>query len=100
MISVISPWVWAFLRFTWNPDALAELKQGSTTFTDASLFFRSRKNLNEGYRNRALGVMVGVFGNAKKVLVYFAVPKDGQGELLDGEPYRHGPTQWVLTRST
>ena len=65
-------------------DALAELKKGSTHITDPSLFFRSRKDLNKDYFNRALGVMVGIFGNVKKVSVYFAVPKDDQGELFDG----------------
>ena len=69
-------------------DALAELKKGSTHITDPSLFFRSRKDLNKDYYNRALGVMVGIFGNVKKVSVYFAVPKDDQGALLDGS--KHG----------
>jgi len=65
-------------------DALAELKKGSTHITDPSLFFRSRKDLNKDYFDRALGAMVGIFGNVKKVSVYFAVPKDDQGELFDG----------------
>jgi hypothetical protein len=65
-------------------EALAELKKGSTHITDPSLFFRSRKDLSKDYFNRALGVMVGIFGNVKKVSVYFAVPKDDQGELFDG----------------
>jgi hypothetical protein len=65
-------------------DALAELKKGETHITDPSLFFRSRKDLNKDYYNRALGVMVGIFGNVKKVSVYFAVAKDDQGELFDG----------------
>jgi len=65
-------------------DALTELKKGSTHITDPSLFFRSRKDLNKDYFSRALGVMVGIFGNVKKVSVYFAVPEDDQGELFDG----------------
>jgi len=65
-------------------EALAELKKGSTHITDPSLFFRSRKDLNKDYFDRTLGVMVGIFGNVKKVSVYFAVPKDDQGELFDG----------------
>ena len=65
-------------------DALAELKKGSTRITDPSLFYRSRKDLKKDYFDRALGVMVGIFGNVKKVSVYFAVPKDDQGELFDG----------------
>ncbi|MBW2161895.1 MAG: DUF1254 domain-containing protein, partial [Deltaproteobacteria bacterium] len=65
-------------------DALTELKKGSTHITDPSLFFRSRKDLNKDYFSRALGVMAGIFGNVKKVSVYFAVPEDDQGELFDG----------------
>jgi hypothetical protein len=70
-------------------DALAELKKGSTHITDPSLFFRSRKDLNKDYYNRALGVMVGIFGNVKKVSVYFATAKDDQGELLDGSKHSY-----------
>ena len=70
-------------------DALAELKKGSTTFTDPSLFFRSRKDLNKDYYNRALGVLVGIFGNVEKVSVYFAAPKDDQGKLLDGSKHNY-----------
>ena len=68
-------------------DALAELKKGSTHITDPSLFFRSRKDLNKDYFDRALGVYVGMFGNVKKVSVYFATAKDDQGELLDGSKH-------------
>jgi hypothetical protein len=70
-------------------DALAELKKGETHITDPSLFFRSRKDLNKDYYNRALGVMVGIFGNVKKVSVYFAVAKDDQGELFDGSKHNY-----------
>jgi hypothetical protein len=70
-------------------DALADLKKASTHITDPSLFFRSRKDLNKDYFNRALGVMVGIFGNVKKVSVYFAVPKDDKGELFDGSKHSY-----------
>jgi hypothetical protein len=73
-------------------EAIAELKKGQTTFTDASLFFRSRKDLNKDYYNRALGVMVGIFGDVKKVSVYFAVPKDDQGALFDGSKHSYSLT--------
>jgi hypothetical protein len=73
-------------------DALAELKKATTHITDPSLFFRSRKDLNKDYFNRALGVMVGIFGNVKKVSVYFAVPKDDQGVLFDGSKYSYALT--------
>jgi hypothetical protein len=70
-------------------DALADLKKATTTFTDPSLFFRSRKDSSKDYFDRALGVLVGIFGNVKKVSVYFAVPKDDQGELFDGSKYSY-----------
>jgi hypothetical protein len=70
-------------------DALAELKKGSTTFTDPALFFRTRKDTNKDYYNRALGAMVGIFGNWGRISTYFAVPKDEQGELLDGSKYSY-----------
>jgi hypothetical protein len=53
------------------------------------LFFRSRKDLNKDYFNRALGVMVGIFGNVKKVSVYFATAKDDKGELFDGSKHNY-----------
>ena len=70
-------------------DALAELKKASTNISDPSLFFRSRKDTNKDYFDRALGVMVGIFGNVKKVSVYFAVAKDDQGELFDGSKHNY-----------
>jgi hypothetical protein len=73
-------------------DALAELKDASTKITDPSLFFRSRKDLNKDYFDRALGVMVGIFGNVKKVSVYFAVADDDQGELFDGSKHNYAVT--------
>ena len=73
-------------------DALAELKKGSTHITDPSLFFRSRKDLNKDYFNRALGVNVGIFGNVKKVSVYFATAKDDKGELFDGSKHNYAIT--------
>ena len=73
-------------------DALAELKKGASHITDPSLFFRSRKDLNKDYFNRALGVNVGIFGNVKKVSVYFATAKDDQGELFDGSKHNYAIT--------
>jgi len=70
-------------------DALAELKKGATHITDPSLFFRSREDLNKDYYNRALGVMVGIFGNVKKVSAYFATAKDDKGELFDGSKHNY-----------
>jgi hypothetical protein len=73
-------------------EALTELNEASTKITDPSLFFRSRKDTNKDYFDRALGVMVGIFGNVKKVSVYFATAKDDQGELLDGSKHNYSIT--------
>jgi hypothetical protein len=73
-------------------DALAELKKTSEGSVDPALFFRSRKDTNKDYFNRALGVNVGIFGNVKKVSVYFSVPKDGKGELFDGSKHNYAIT--------
>ncbi len=73
-------------------DALAELKKASEGKVDPALFFRSRKDTNKDYFNRALGVNVGIFGNVKKVSVYFSVPKDGKGKLFDGSKHNYSIT--------
>jgi hypothetical protein len=73
-------------------DGMTKLKSGSTTFKDPSLFFRSRKDAGTDYWNRALGVFVGLFGNTKDVSVYFAIPKDAKGELLDGSKHNYSIT--------
>jgi len=65
-------------------DALSHLKAESTSFSDPSKFFRSRKDAKDDYDNRALGVFVGIFGNVKKQSVYIALPKDSKGTLFDG----------------
>ncbi|HBG93776.1 MAG TPA: DUF1254 domain-containing protein [Chromatiaceae bacterium] len=70
-------------------DAMDELQAATTTFKDASLFFRTRKDLDKDYFNRALGILVGAFGNWKSISVYFAVPKDDQGELFDGSKHSY-----------
>ncbi len=70
-------------------EALDALGKAATGKVDPSLFFRSRKNTNKDYFNRALGVMMGIFGNVKKVSVYFSVPKDGKGELFDGSKHNY-----------
>lgn len=70
-------------------DALARLKKASTQISDPSLFFRSRKDLNKDYFDRALGVNVGIFGNVKKVSVYFATSNDDKGELFDGSKHNY-----------
>ena len=73
-------------------DALAELKKKSETFTDPSLFFRSRSDTDKDYLDRALGTMVGIFGNVKAQSVYFATSGDDHGVLFDGSKYRYTVT--------
>jgi hypothetical protein len=73
-------------------EALADLKKAETHITDPSLFFRSRKDLKKDYFSRALGVKVGIFGNVKKVSVYFATAKDDKGELFDGSKHSYSIT--------
>jgi hypothetical protein len=73
-------------------EAIDEFASGALTITDPSLFFRSRKDLNKDYFNRGLGVNVGLFGNVKKVSVYFASSKDDKGELYDGSKYNYTQT--------
>ena len=70
-------------------DAMDELQAATTTFKDPSLFFRTREDLDKDYFNRALGTLVGAFGNWKSISVYFAVPKDDQGELFDGSKHSY-----------
>jgi len=70
-------------------DAQAELQKAATGKIDPAMFFRSRKDTNKDYSDRALGVMMGIFGNVKKVSVYFSVPTDAQGELLDGSKHNY-----------
>jgi hypothetical protein len=70
-------------------DALAELKEGANNITDPSLFFRTREGLNKDYLNRALGVLVGIFGNWEKVSVYFSIMNDDQGEAFDGSKHSY-----------
>jgi len=73
-------------------DALAELIKASEGSVDPALFFRSRKDTDKDYFDRALGVNVGIFGNVEKVSVYFSVPKDGKGELFDGSKHNYSVT--------
>jgi hypothetical protein len=73
-------------------DAQADFKKAMVNISDPSLFFRSRKDTNKDYFDRALGVLVGIFGNVKKVSVYFATAKDDKGELFDGSKHNYEMT--------
>ena len=70
-------------------EALAKLKQAAEGGVDTALFFRSRKNTSGDYKDRALGVFMGIFGNVKEVAVYFSIPKDDKGELFDGSKHNY-----------
>jgi hypothetical protein len=72
--------------------ALAELKKAAAGEIDPAKFFRSRKDTNKDYNDRALGVLMGIFGNVKAVSIYFSVPKDGKGELFDGSKHNYSIT--------
>ena len=65
-------------------DALAELQEEGNNITDPSLYFRTREDLDRDYLNRAVGVLVGIFGNWKSISVYYALLRDENGEPLDG----------------
>ena len=70
-------------------DAMDELQAATTTIEDPSLFFRTREDLDKDYFNRALGTLVGAFGNWKSISVYFPVAKDAKGELFDGSKHSY-----------
>ena len=73
-------------------DALNALKNASQGSVDPKLFFRSRKDTDKDYFNRALGVLMGIFGNVKAQSVYFSVPRDGDGDLFDGSKHNYAVT--------
>ena len=73
-------------------DALDALKKGSQHISDPSLFFRSRKDTDKDHFDRALGTVVGIFGNVKAQSVYFATAKDDDGVLFDGSKYSYSVT--------
>jgi hypothetical protein len=73
-------------------DALAELGEAAKNITDPSLFFRTRKDLDKDYYNRAVGVLAGIFGNWKSISVYFSVDRDDQGKALEGSAHSYSLT--------
>jgi hypothetical protein len=73
-------------------EALADLHKASEHIADPSLFFRSRKDTDKDYFDRALGTLVGIFGNVKAQSAYFATAKDDHGVLFDGSKYSYAVT--------
>lgn len=73
-------------------DALADLGEAANNITDPSLFFRTREDLGGDYFNRAVGVLVGIFGNWESISVYFSVDRDAEGEPLDGSAHSYSLT--------
>jgi hypothetical protein len=69
-------------------DALADLDEAANNIVDPSLYFRTREDLGGDYFNRAVGILVGIFGNWKSVSVYYAILADAEGNPLDGS--QHG----------
>jgi hypothetical protein len=69
--------------------AIDSLAKAALTIADPSLFFRSRKDMNKDYFDRALGAHVGIFGNVKEESVYFPLSKDDKGELFDGSKHNY-----------
>ena len=65
-------------------DARAEMQKRSEGGIDAAKFFGDRARVGTDYFNRAMGVYMGIFGNAQEVSIYLSMPDDSQGQLLDG----------------
>jgi hypothetical protein len=65
-------------------DALAELGEAAKHINTAETFFRTRKDSDKDYFDRALGVVAGIFGNWESVSVYFATQTDVGGKSFDG----------------
>ncbi len=70
-------------------DALADLDEAANNIVDPSLYFRTREDLAGDYFNRAVGVLVGIFGNWKSVSVYYAILADAEGNPLDGSQHEY-----------
>jgi hypothetical protein len=100
-IGIVAGQTWAAKSFSTDvadaitagmKDALDALKKGSQHISDPSLFFRSRKDTDKDYFDRALGTVVGIFGNVKAQSVYFATANDDDGVLFDGGKYSYSVT--------
>ena len=64
--------------------AREQLKQESETFTHATLLFNTHGIGGDDDLNRALGVHVGIFGNASDIPIYNTIVSDAEGKLFDG----------------
>jgi hypothetical protein len=73
-------------------EALSEMSDAASHITDPALFFRSRKDLNKDYFNRAVGVLAGIFGNIQEVSIYFSIADDDRRESLDGSKHDYAIT--------
>ncbi|RLA18509.1 MAG: DUF1254 domain-containing protein [Gammaproteobacteria bacterium] len=70
-------------------EAIDSLDKAALTIADPSLFFRSRKDSDKDYFDRALGAHVGIFGNVKEQSVYYPFAKDDKGVLFDGSKHNY-----------
>ncbi|TWT66503.1 DUF1254 domain-containing protein [Allorhodopirellula solitaria] len=65
-------------------DARAEMKKLGEGDLDANKLFGPRKLLGTRYRDRAMGVYMGIFANTSDQSFYISMPADSKGQPLDG----------------
>ncbi len=72
-------------------DASEELSTTAIAQTESKKFFGTREALGNDYvMNRAMGAMLGIYGNTKEEAVYASQQKGPDGKILDGT------RKWVL----
>lgn len=66
-------------------DAHAEFARIANDPTlDSGTLFGDRKRMGTNYLLRTMGTVMGIFGNVREEAVFIPVPKDAQGDPLDG----------------
>lgn len=74
-------------------DALADFaKGGNDPALDSGKLFGDRQRIQTDYLNRALGVVLGIFGNVKEQAIYRQIPLDATGHPLDGSKANYAIT--------
>lgn len=64
--------------------ALKKLNARVVSNKDNIGLFGSRNYLKQDYESRAVGAMIGIYGQNEEEAVYFSYQKDAQGKALDG----------------
>lgn len=64
-------------------DAIKELMEYRETLTFYNKCFGTRQTLGDNYKARALGVILGIFGNDAQQAVYAGLHKDANGNAFD-----------------